>query len=584
MNLRTAPLRSPVALLTCCALLCAALAAIVASAGRADAAPTTVGAFTLSPGSGKITDDPPAASAATGAGCPESTAGTFPTLAVYKPGAPVTGVAATAIARATTAIPAGEAPFTVSLGPHASKKTLKTALEAWSTTGSLDGTYALTLTCGGGFTSGPRFLGKIQVAGDTWTMVQQRTTSLTLSAPVAGVPVGGDLELTATVTPAEAAGTVEFKDGDRSLGTVDVAGGVARTTVTAPSVGGPHTYTAAFTAADQEAYTDAVGTVSAGITYLVSAKGADGSPLGDKPTLAIGQGAKITIKGFTPGAKVEVTQQNANGVEFPDAVPDAEGTVVDYAYTVPDRTISGETDLYFAEDGSANKRATFAFVAADEPTDDPTDPTDPAGLEVTDEDGAPLGDNPNLDPGQTVKITARGFSAEAAVSVTLADSEADFEDAKANADGTVEEYAFTVPAKIEDGDHTLTLAEAEAEAEEEGHSVDFAFTTGEEPGGDPGPSPSASDGTDTAGADGGADGGADSGGTVGGGGGTGGGGTGGSMASTGAQVGAIGLAGLALVGAGAALVVHVRRRGLLSFGGDTGATGLLRGSTDSRHG
>ncbi|NED26418.1 hypothetical protein, partial [Streptomyces anulatus] len=93
-------------------------------------------------------------------------------------------VAATAIAKATTAIPAGGAPFTVSLGPHASKKTLQTALEAWSTTGSLDGTYALTLTCGGGFTSGPRFLGKIQVTGDTWTMVQQRTTSLTLSAPV----------------------------------------------------------------------------------------------------------------------------------------------------------------------------------------------------------------------------------------------------------------------------------------------------------------------------------------------------------------------------------------------------------------
>ncbi|MDA5140690.1 hypothetical protein PEM37_04170 [Streptomyces sp. AD681] len=578
MNLRIARLGSPVALLTCCALLCAALAAIVASAGRADAAPTTVGAFALSPASGKITDDPPAASATTGAGCPESTAGTFPTLAVYKPGAPVTGVAATAIARATTAIPAGGASFTVSLGPHASQKTLKTALEAWATTGSLDGTYALTLTCGGGFTSGPRFLGKIQVTGDTWTMVQQRTTSLTLSAPVTGVPVGGDLELTATVTPAEAAGSVEFKDGDRSLATVAVDGGVARTTVQAPSVGGQHTYTAAFTAADQEAYTDAVGSVRAGITYLVSAKGADGSPLGDKPTLAIGQSAKITVKGFTPGAKVEVTQQNGSGVEFPDAVPNADGTVVDYAYTVPDRTISGETDLYFAEDGSANKRATFTFVAADEPTDDPTDP---AALEVTDEDGAPLGDNPNLAPGQTVKITARGFAADAAVEVTLADSEAAFEDAKANADGTVEQYAFTVPTKIEDGDHTLTLAEGK----EDGHSVDFAFTTGEQPGGDPSPSPSASGGTGTAGADGGADGGADSGGTVGGGGVAGGGsGAGGSMASTGAQIGAIGLAGLALVGAGAALVVHVRRRGLLSFGGDTPATGLPQGGADSRRG
>ncbi|CAL9574492.1 hypothetical protein [Streptomyces sp. enrichment culture] len=568
MNQRTAllrSLRSPVALLTCCALLCAALAAVLASAGRASAAPTTVGAFTLSPASGKITDDPPAASATTSTGCPESTEGTFPTLAVYKPGTSVTGVAATAVAKATTAIPAGGAPFTAELGPHASQKTLKTALEAWAGTGSVDGTYTLTLTCGGGITTGARFLGKIQVVGDTWTMVQQQTTSLTLSAPVEGVPVGGDLELTATVTPAAAAGTVAFKDGDQTLTTADVAGGVARATVKAPAIGGQHTYTAVFTAADQDAYSDAEGSVRAGITYLVSAKGADGAPLGDKPTLAIGQSAKVTVQGFTPGAKVEVSQENGTGMTFPDAVPNADGTVADYAFTVPDRTISGETGLYFAEDGSPNKRATFTFVATDEATDDPDDPDAPAGLEVTDEDGALLDENPNLEPGQTVKITARGYTPDAEVEVTLADSEETFAAAGANTEGTVEEYAFTVPKEIEDGDHTLTLAETK----EGGHSVDFAFTTGEEPGAEPSPSGSESGAATSGGA--GGSGGADSGGTGADSGGVAGGGTGatGSMASTGAQVGAVGLAALALVSAGAALVVHMRRKGLLAFGGDT---------------
>ncbi|MCZ9344704.1 Ig-like domain repeat protein, partial [Streptomyces sp. TRM76130] len=280
------------------------------------------------------------------------------------------------IGKATTPVPTGTDPFTVDLGPHASGLTLQTALRSWVPTGSLDGTYTLTLTCQSGYGVAPRFLAKITVVGETWTMVQQQVTAVSLTAPAQTVPVNGDLALTAQVSPAEATGSVEFRKGDESLGTATVTDGVATKTVKAPAIGGPHTYTAVFTSADQDAYGNSEGSLLVSIDYIVTARAADGTLLGDVPTLAIGESAKITVQGFTPGATVKVTQENATGATFPDATADAQGTVADYAFTVPDRTISGETDLYFAEGGSASSRALFTFNAVDEPTDDPTDPAD----------------------------------------------------------------------------------------------------------------------------------------------------------------------------------------------------------------
>ncbi|MBT2412802.1 hypothetical protein J7I94_19935 [Streptomyces sp. ISL-12] len=557
MYQRIAPLRSPVALLTCCALLCAALASVVAFAGRAAAAPTTVGSFTLSPSTGKITDDPPAASATTSAGCADGTGTAF--LGIYKPGASDTSSSVKKIASGTPAVTQGTAPFTVQL--VAAGTTIETALRTYVPSGSLDGTYTLTLTCGRGFTTGGRFLAKIRIEGENWSLLQQQTTSLDLTAPASEVPVKSDLKLTAAVKPEAATGSVEFKKDGQSLGKADVSGGTAELTVQAPAIGGPHTYTADFTPTDADAYSASTDSVTAGIGYLLTAKNADGETLTDKSTLAIGETAKITIQGFTPGSTVEVSQLNATEATFPDATANADGTVTDYAYTVPDRTISGETEVYFEEGGSGNNRATFTFDAVDEPTDEPTDP---AGLEVTDEDGNTLGADPNLEPGQTVKITAAGYAADAAVKVTLADSEETFEDAEANAEGTVEAYEFTVPEEIEDGDHTLTLAEDKTD----GHSVDFAFTTGEESSESPDPSGSEPASGDTSGTDnGGTDGGGSGGDT--GGSGTGTDGSGGTMASTGAQVGTIALTSLALLFGGAALVLHMRRKGLLAFPTDT---------------
>jgi hypothetical protein len=200
--------------------------------------------------------------------------------------------------------------------------------------------------------------------------------------------------------------------------------------------------------------------------------------------------------------------------------------------------------------------------AGSSPSPDPSDtgsptPGTPADLDVTDADGKALEINPTLTAGQKVLITARGYTKDAKVKVTLADSEAALPDATANAEGTVSAYAFTVPAEIEDGSYTLTLAEPGTG----GHSVEFLFAIGDAPGPDPSPSDSA--GADDGGTTGGVDGGS---GTSAAGGSGGGGDTAtGPLAATGTSALALGAAALALCGLGTAFVMHTRRKGLLRF-------------------
>ncbi|MFF7978097.1 hypothetical protein ACFZDK_03060 [Streptomyces sp. NPDC007901] len=552
MNHRLAPLRSPVALLTGIALLCAALAGVLAFSGRAHAA-TQLGKFTITPTTGSISTYPMITSVTTTAGCPDDTAGKAAILKVFNPTSDTTQAT---LGQGATKIVAGSGPFTMDITTLAAAKSLETRLRTWIPDGSLDGTYTLGLGCGGG-TDVPVFLAKVRITGDTWSLLEQQATTLAVSA-ASGVVVGGDLKLTATVSPSSAAGAVEFKNGGTSLGTAQVTDGKAELTVKAPAIGGPLPFTAAFTPTDADSYSSAEAGGTANIGYVVSAKDADGNALADKPTLYVGQKVKVTVKGFTPAAAAQVTLTNSTAT-FVDATANADGAVADYAFTVPNALTNGDHTLNFSE--KSGVYAAFDFVSTDEAPSSPS-PSDNPDLTVTDEDGNTLDTDPNLEAGQKVKITARGYTASAAVKVTLADSDATFDDAKADSDGTVEKYAFTVPKDIQDGDHTLTLAEDRTD----GHSVDFAFTTGSDDSTEsPEPSASASDsgGTDTGGTGGGSDSG---GGASGGSGGSGG---GGSMASTGAQVGAIGLASLAFLSAGGALVLHMRRKGLLTFGGDT---------------
>ncbi|MGW3288063.1 hypothetical protein ACWDR3_25865 [Streptomyces sp. NPDC001002] len=548
MTHRLAHLRSPVALLTSCALLFAALAGVLAFSGRASAA-TDLGKFTVTPAAGKIADIPMVTSVTTSTGCNATTAQTI----VLRLISPTNPNSLLPLAQSSTKTGASADPFTVALQATAAKPSLQSALTSAGVVAPYDGTYTVALMCGTS-TTADRFLAKIRVTGDSWALLEQQPTTLALTTP-ASVPVNGDLKLTATVTPA-VAGSVEFKTGDTSLGKADVTNGTAELTVKAPAVGGPRPYDAVFTPTDAEAYSSSQASAGANISYVVSAKDADGKVLAANPTLYIGQKVKVTVQGFTPATAVHVNLTNSTAT-YEDVTANADGVVADYAFTVPNALPNGAHSLQLSE--KTGVFASFDLVSTDETPSSPT-PTENPDLSVTDEDGNALDANPNLEAGQKVKITARGYTASAAVEVTLADSEETFLDAKANAEGTVENYEFTVPEDIEDGDHTLTLAEDKTD----GQSVDFAFTTGDDSSESPEPSASdsASDGTDTGGSD---SGGSDTGGSSGGSGG----GTGGSMAATGTQIGAIGLASLAFLSAGGALVLHMRRKGLLSFGSDT---------------
>src|SRR5713101_487096 len=92
----------------------------------------------------------------------------------------------------------------------------------------------------------------IQITGTTWTQVyppppvqaQNTTTTLTVS-PASPQPAGTTVNLTATVTPSIATGTVQFKDGAANLGPgVSVTAGTA-TTSTNMLTAGSYNLTAA---------------------------------------------------------------------------------------------------------------------------------------------------------------------------------------------------------------------------------------------------------------------------------------------------------------------------------------------------
>jgi hypothetical protein len=94
----------------------------------------------------------------------------------------------------------------------------------------------------------------------TWTEVfpaasSAVSTSTALGSSPAGQQAGGSpVTLTATVTPAAAAGTVQFKDGVNKLGSpVAVSGGVARLT-TSGLTAGTHSLSAAFSPTDANAF------------------------------------------------------------------------------------------------------------------------------------------------------------------------------------------------------------------------------------------------------------------------------------------------------------------------------------------
>lgn len=102
--------------------------------------------------------------------------------------------------------------------------------------------------------------------------------------------LGQEETVTATVAPADAAGSVEFFDGETSLGTAAVVDGSATVTTDAWAAGGRRSITATFTPDDAEAFTEST---SAARQYVVIdlARTVDDIELGD--VTGTGEGAQL---------------------------------------------------------------------------------------------------------------------------------------------------------------------------------------------------------------------------------------------------------------------------------------------------
>ena len=118
---------------------------------------------------------------------------------------------------------------------------------------TLGGRYDFTITCKQsiGSTTFGTFTGSIWFTSNTAyqnTDPTPVTTTTSLgAAPASPQPQGTSVTFTATVSPTNATGSVQFKDGAGNLGSpVTVSGGTAALTTSALSVGG-HSITAAFT-------------------------------------------------------------------------------------------------------------------------------------------------------------------------------------------------------------------------------------------------------------------------------------------------------------------------------------------------
>lgn len=416
----------------------------------------------------------------------------------------------------------------------------------------------------------PAASGWLSFNAESWTITAEEpgntvpTQFDAFTATVDGAPVedgtsfpeGSDVQIVAEIAPAEAVGTVEVHNGtehseDTLLGEATVSGGTA--TITLEDVQeGEYALTGAFVPDDLEAF-GASRTVGAGVPLSIVAPDAvqTTTTLAVTPESPAEVGAEVILTATVePGDVVGEVQFRVDGEPFQDPVAVSDGT----ATLTTSELTEGEHELraaFLPEDSDAFTSSTSAPV---------TYAVGDARPQVTavDADGNTLGENPVLQDGQVVRLTAPGFQPEEEeVTVTL------------DATGDEPEELGTTPADAEGVAGTVFTAENMAPGQ---HALDFAGAEqtltwqfqlageGDENGDENGADENGTDEGDDDGTDGGDDNGTDDGSTGGTDRGT------GNLAETGAfLVGPAVLLGIAAVSAGYAFVRRSRREELLTF-------------------
>jgi hypothetical protein len=179
------------------------------------------------------------------------------------------------------------------------------------------------------------------------------TTTELMTSPVSPVVQGTVVKLTATITPATAAGTVQFKDGTTILGNrpVTVSNGKAEGTISELAVGS-HQLSAAFSPADPAAFTTSVSSV---VPFTVTAPTPTG-PVATNTVLSTSSPTPI-VRGSSVTLIAAVTPKEAAGtVQFKDGSSNLGNPA-----TVTNGTAS-ETTLIL---NSGTRQLTAVFMPAD---------------------------------------------------------------------------------------------------------------------------------------------------------------------------------------------------------------------------
>lgn len=165
-------------------------------------------------------------------------------------------------------------------------------------------------------------------------------TATTLVASPEAPAIGESVHLSATVTPANAEGTVSFVENGTVLGTAPVAGGVASIDVSFAS-SGEHALVAEFVSDDDGAFTNSTSSV---VTVNVKESQADEAVilLSDSEVMA-GESLTVTGSGFGANEQVKLVL-HSDPVSLTTVNADAQGGF-SQVVTIPANTAAGKHEI-----------------------------------------------------------------------------------------------------------------------------------------------------------------------------------------------------------------------------------------------
>ncbi|MFE2421224.1 Ig-like domain-containing protein [Streptomyces hokutonensis] len=418
------PFRRAAAIVAAVAVVALGLVTLVVSQSQPARAAASMGEFTFASSSGRLTDaEPFGPSLTTPAACPDYQS--IPinyTLALFvaEPG----GGSAILMNSITSASPY-DAAKTTSLAP-ADNPDL--GLQNPSQIFTSDGTYELQLVClddfGGAHPDGNYWTQKVTVTGNDWVVGDgAKASQVALTASPSVIAPNTETTLTATMSPAEAVGTVTFLEGATTLGQATVAGGKAELKTSTLSEG-QHDITARFTPTDPTKWGASESAPFQVTVQLARFEMRDdsGNLLAVNPELQRGQTVKVIIRGCTPSATYSMVMFH-DDTTFPSATADANGTVTWPTLTVPEDAVAGQTNWDYSPDCTGLESVGAVQFTVPEPATDsaspsPTDTsTDQPTDEPTDESSSPS-DNSSGDSSGTTT----GGSTDGGGSTTGGDS------------------------------------------------------------------------------------------------------------------------------------------------------------------